>query len=560
MTDAPAPDKASTAQAVLRALAHGTITEHEADVYLHAKCGMSLTQARAANPERTPVFVGLPMPTAAPEAPPVLPSIPLSPLPAPAVDPVRPTEKRYKAAPILAVTIIVLLAFGIFLMPASPAGLITFNPGIDGVTTGSYPVPESVVGINITGYLTGEGSATVQFVSDTGTYLVGTVTSDTGAPRTDRASYAAGDMVDVEHAPADATYYVDDGVLNTPVTVPFGAPIADATLLVVTPSETYRLPIIIGTALRTTAFNELCGESCTMPEANGSLVITVTEGAALTVTSVQAATTAVNSPPVGLALPQAVVDGNVTLDLSPYATDPDGDAVYFSAGTSDLVETMMDGTSITLTPIAAGNGTLSIYASDLVEIIELQLPITVALPAAIVEPLNETAVNETAETPPIPDTNTTTNETSPADNGTVVLDCSAPDPNDRPVDCLNQDAEYFDEIIVWENMGRERVARFSPIGNLLITGRVYAATTAIPPDGAFTIGYKDDFTYIPTIWVDDAGNLHLRGQLHEENANLDPLGGSYRVMNRRGIYLAYADMRTGDLYVRGNVIPYRSSI
>jgi hypothetical protein len=143
----------------------------------------------------------------------------------------------------------------------------------------------------------------------------------------------------------------------------------------------------------------------------------------------------------------------------------------------------------------------------------------------------------------------------------IALDCSASDPNLRPVDCITAEPKLQEESIILEDVGRSPVAKVTSIGNLLLTGKVMQRSTAVPQPGAFTVGYtNDDFQRVTTVWIDEVGNLHLRGVLVEENANLQPPSGSYTVINRRGLYLAYANPQTGDFFLRGNVVPYREDV
>ena len=57
-----------------------------------------------------------------------------------------------------------------------------------------------------------------------------------------------------------------------------------------------------------------------------------------------------------------------------------------------------------------------------------------------------------------------------------------------------------------------------------------------------------------------SGDLHLRGALYEAEISLDPPAGSYSIISKRSIYLAYVTIENGDLHLRGNVIPYRRSL
>ena len=76
-----------------------------------------------------------------------------------------------------------------------------------------------------------------------------------------------------------------------------------------------------------------------------------------------------NQPPVvaGMLPAQEVVAGSdVTLDLAPYFTDPDGDALTYAAASGDeaVATVAVAGAELTLTGVAAGSATLTIEARD----------------------------------------------------------------------------------------------------------------------------------------------------------------------------------------------------
>ena len=296
-----------------------------------------------------------------------------------------------------------------------------------------------------------------------------------------------------------------------------------------------------------------------------------------------------NAAPVLVAAIPDQAGATVMIDLSPYFADPDGDTLLYETSHPAGAAETLNGSVLTISGI--GNYTYFAYASDLNELVQSN-PFTVTLDGTTVDnaTANATADNVTmtnatnATQNGTTEANVTENATTPANvtlnvtnatgtisenvtinatgNLTNATGCEDPDPNKRLASCLNvEGAKYFEEDVFLETVDRSVQARVTAIGNLLITGRVIERSAAIPGDRDYTIGYKDDdFRYNPTIWFDAGGNLHLRGELHEENANLNPPPGSFTVINRRGVYMLWADQYTGDLYLRGNAIPYRVSV
>jgi hypothetical protein len=312
-----------------------------------------------------------------------------------------------------------------------------------------------------------------------------------------------------------------------------------------------------------------CGEACnTFLDGPAILRITIEDDATLQ-DAKMSLRMKTNSPPrLAKTIPDASGEDSVTMDMSAYFTDEDGDALFYDSTRHDGMTESWNGSILNVSgPV--GTYTYIVYASDLADLTPSNIFSVTITTTEITEPVENTPepsdemsgngtqipINETNTTPEIPATS------APETNGTDTLDCSAPNPNDRPLDCLNINAtRFFEEDIFLEDIDRQQVARITPIGNLLITGRVYKQSTAVPGQRDFNIGHSEDFQQITTIWIDSGGNLHLRGTLHEENANIVPPSGSYAVINRRGVYMAYANPQTGDLYLRGNVIPFRESI
>jgi hypothetical protein len=458
---------------------------------------------------------------------------------------------------------------------------------------------QELTSIRISGTLFGEGTANIYYKlndTNTTTLLVGSIASDNGLPRTAKASYAAGEEVTIEHLPAIYTAYLDDGANNLQTAIPFTVPPSDMTLLIVANESdvltTYRLPIIIGTTERTTTFTDLCVDTCTMPPATGYIIVEATGAAQITFSKIETGIKQNTAPILSLPLAPITIDAanmdNRIIDLSTHFTDADGDTLYYSVENSNIATTHVDNNIMTITPVQDGTQTLNIYASDLKDIATGTIEITVTgmtvanttvndtLPAinettnTTVE-INTTQENSTTNTTGI-DINTTTNSTNETlptviandTNSTVptTLDCSNPDPNARPLECVIESTYFKPEAIYIENKDADRVAMLTPIGNLLIRGDVLQHSTGSPAVNDYQLGYRDtDSNYIPTVWIDSAtGNLHLRGTLTEANGQLPYREGYTAYTNQRGIILALANLGEGDLILRGGLIPYRRVI
>ena len=170
-------------------------------------------------------------------------------------------------------------------------------------------------------------------------------------------------------------------------------------------------------------------------------------------------------------------------------------------------------------------------------------------------PINETEENITIEDP-------IENETTEQIIN-ETMDCDHPDPNQRPLECIqHENATYFqEENLVVENKQAKTVGKFTPIGNLLITGDYVEHTTEEPNENDYQLGYSEDGEFKPTIWINtETGDLHLKGELIEANTNIVHELGKYAISNKRGILLAVVDRHTGDMTIRGSVIPYRRSL
>ena len=469
----------------------------------------------------------------------------------------------------------------------------------------------NITGLRITGSLA-NGTGDVYLVVGAQQFLVyhGAVSSPAAGVSTLMASYALGESLDVAVVPASATSSlwltpasgekipVDVGyTFSVPGAYELDALINDSgnisrvsTTFIVRNDTNTSNDVPASVVVPMLAFTDACTDTCALNatgDAPLSLAVQLSPGASLALTSITTAEPRTNHPPVQVVMiPNLSVEegASVTLDLGQYFMDPDNDSLTYDFMNAPGVTMTVSGHTLTVTGVTPGVEQSVVYASDLYSITQSnQFTITVTPPTTTPEnttnTTTENTTNENTTTPAAtnetnPSTTNETNETvssapaSVAENQTnsttsPALDCSNPDPNQRPLDCLNANAtRFFEESIYWENVARVQVARITPIGNLLIIGKVIKDPAGEPAPGDFRISYTDENDQeVPTIWIDSStGDLHLRGNLSEENANLIPPPGSYAVINRRGIYLAYADSTTGDLYVRGNVIPYRENI
>ena len=332
-------------------------------------------------------------------------------------------------------------------------------------------------------------------------------------------------------------------------------------------------------------FTNACVDTCDVRMSNPEIIITVSEGATLNITEFLITRPGENTPPVQTQdLPIIVVNETASIDLDDYFVDPDGQTLTYDISIEG-VSVSLTGGYATFTGETPGTYTGTVYVSDLIESITHPITIEVlgetineTIPVNDTEPVNET-VNVTEpvnETTPINETtnvtqpvNETTNVTGPIFNETVdeqtaalVEGCLASDPNKRPLECLEEANFFIEQNILLENVDRRLVARFTPIGNLLITGDLVENSNEAPGSRDWSIGYLGAFgEYTPTIWIDSStGDLHLRGVLVEANTNIVHEEGLYGITNQRGILLGKADRRAGDLTIRGNVIPYRRSL
>lgn len=339
-------------------------------------------------------------------------------------------------------------------------------------------------------------------------------------------------------------------------------------------------------------FTNVCGKACNVNNSITELELITDD--TLTIDEFIIENAENNAPIASATIPDIVmnVGENTSVDLSNYFVDPDNDDLLFDINNMIGVNENIDGNALLLRADIPGTYAATVYASDLVALTQNTFTITVNEAEIPIEPatnatnttnatnmsteenitnpnntnnsIQNVTTNTTSE-----NINTTTNKTEPTiptntTNISITLDCSNPDPNARPLECLQNDTiRYFpDQSIMITNNDRGAVARISPIGNLLLTGDYYENSVINAPSNDYTIGYRDEYNnYVATIWFEtNSGNLYVKGKVVEENSNLQPAKGSYILRNDRGVVLAWADPQVGNFYVRGNIIPYRRSL
>lgn len=305
-------------------------------------------------------------------------------------------------------------------------------------------------------------------------------------------------------------------------------------------------------------FFDECGATCSLKSTgDATLFLEINTTGTVKISQLKTTIPDINEPPVLVsAIPDLVVDGALEVDLSEYFADVDSELSYEINNMVGVEETII-GSILRLTGNISGDYETYIYASDSTNLIQSNVfTVTVIGSEPIVEEdimeiniTNETVQEETVIVDVV--------ENVPVIE-TTLTGCEDPNPNNRPASCTVTEEYIIDENIRIENLDRKPVAKITPIGNLLITGEVIENSDSKPGSRDYRIGYVNrDGQSVATIWIDRSGNLHLIGKLYEENGNLNPIPGSYSLINKRSIFMAWADTVKGDLHVRGNVIPYR---
>ena len=439
--------------------------------------------------------------------------------------------------------------------------------------------------INISGAARGIGSVRITLTENGQTHVLylfnnGSTSAHGALPR---SYYATGEPVTFAAVHLSSAYLMtNDAVLLNDTTIENLTPgnytiklIINDTLL-----SSEALPFTVTNTPITEPFNA-CGELCNSNiTGNATVDIAITGNATVTINNILVSSEHNRPPQLDREIPDITANGTAHVDVSSAFSDPDGDQLYFDSSRHDGMTESVDNGILTATG-APGTYTYTVYASDLHELTPSNIFTITLLPETAPldvnttnttvneanQTLNETVngtVNQTV-TPIVNQTNATTNETvSPPTPLSPPSDCSEPDPNKRPLSCIQgNDSSYFrPEEIMLENKNAESVGQLTPIGNLLIKGTVVEHSTGNPRSNDYQLGYANaDGDFVPTVWIDsESGDLHLIGHLTEANGNIVIDNGLSAIANRRGIVLALINRQTGDLIVRGNLIPYRRSL
>ena len=503
----------------------------------------------------------------------------------------HPSWRPILRTTLFGIIIIWLIVIGFIVSNRTPSGLVTYElseSGLANATNFSVPL-DDMTSLRATGTLLGEGSALLELEHEGSRPVVTNLSSGNNyIIRTDQQAYHPNDEVVFSVSPAAeaVTYYVyfenqtfpiggeryiplAPGTYQVDAIITAGTVVTASIAFEVIPAET-PIPDALRRPLpRETVFVDACLETCELNLTGDGTVLVVTSGGAVLDLSRITMTERENTPPAQVApfLDLTLTTGAVTLDLVSYFADPDGDKLSYEINNMIGVEEEVRGQLLTLSGTTPGVYTTFIYASDgksLVEsnafrviVPEPTAPENGTSPPVIENQTNVTAAVVPAEQLLVNGTNETV-VTAPA-IVPVVADCSNTDPNARPLECL--DESYFqDQTILFTSDDLAPLARLTPIGNLLLKGDTVEGSAASPAVGDYMIGYEDGVgVRHTTIWFAVSGDLHLRGRLYEENANLVPPDGSSVLRNKRGVVLAWADVTAGDLYVRGNVLPYHKS-
>ena len=263
------------------------------------------------------------------------------------------------------------------------------------------------------------------------------------------------------------------------------------------------------------------------------------------------------------------------IKLDDYFTDPDDTTLYYDLTAPAEIQTSFIDDELSISSDTTGTYTALVYASDRTELVAsntFQITVTEGITnntdINITNNSNNTDENNTGG---IGDKNNTkgneSNNTIPTTGPTTptTLDCENPNPNLRPVECIEgHEGEYFkNRAIYLQNYDRGIVARITTFGNFMIKGMLIENNTGYPGQNDFRVSYfvNDGETEMPTAWIDsETGDLHLRGKVYEEQFNLVPEGGdNFIIQNRKNTNLGYFERMTGNLYLRGNLVEQRTT-
>lgn len=161
-------------------------------------------------------------------------------------------------------------------------------------------------------------------------------------------------------------------------------------------------------------------------------------------------------------------------------------------------------------------------------------------------------------------TNETTNTSTETQTTEPVDPCANENPNLVPFECIAQDPQqYIDSSSInVEDNNNNVVARLNQVGNLILEGALIENSNQQPEQEDFVVVHVGDFfEETPVAFIDsDTGDMHITGELFEEDFFLQPTSGAYVFQNVRNVNLAYIDVNTGDLHLKSNIIERRTNV
>ena len=468
----------------------------------------------------------------------------------------------------------------------------------------------NITSIKITGKRT--GTATIKLKTNNTEYLVANITSTTQTKQTNnntnqttnqnytlttnKKEYALGETVyiriepEAENKSLYVTYKNTTQRLENNTYTPQNTGEHQIISIIVLPNNSIRLETNITVTNQTTnqtinktmnetknktinqtttyEFSQLCTETCNIIEAtNPTLTIELEPNTTLTITTITITTTTTttkqNQPPKQTKkIPNITLKPNQTktLNLNQYFTDPDQDTIIYDTPQNPNINTTIKKQTLTIKPKKPGTHTTYIYATDGTHLTTSNTFTITILPTNnnnTNQTTNQTKQNTTNTT------NTTSNQTTTPTN-TTTNPCQHPNPNQRPPECLEPGKKkpVVPQSTYLTNTRRKNIARITPLGNLVLKGKLYENAEINPNPEDFVITkLNEDHEEIPIAYIDTTtGNMYIKGKLYEEDFYLTPTPNAYVIQNKKNLNLAYLDRTTGNLHLKGNLVENREVI